>query len=87
MPTVLSLKKTNNKATKRKNKELSTTKGMKIKETTKKKKRFKKRKALFVVKLFQFLMSNDQIFLCPVAHVLESLIFVPLDPAYSRSIK
>jgi len=60
MPTVLSLKKTNNKATKRKNKELSTTKGMKIKETTKKKKRFKKRKALFVVKLFQFLMSNDQ---------------------------
>jgi len=60
MPTVLSLKKTNNKATKRKNKELSTTKGMKTKETTKKKKRFKKRKALFVVKLFQFLMSNDQ---------------------------
>jgi hypothetical protein len=60
MPTVLALKKTNNKATKRKNKELSTTKGMKIKETTKKKKRFKKRKALFVVKLFQFLMSNDQ---------------------------
>ena len=60
MPTVLPLKKTNNKATKRKNKELSTTKGMKTKETTKKKKRFKKRKALFVVKLFQFLMSNDQ---------------------------
>jgi hypothetical protein len=60
MPTVLSLKKTNNKATKRKNKELSTTKGMKTQETTKKKKRFKKRKALFVVKLFQFLMSNDQ---------------------------
>ena len=33
---------------------------MKTKETTKKKKRFKKRKALFVVKLFQFLMSDDQ---------------------------
>jgi hypothetical protein len=33
---------------------------MKAKETTKKKKRLKKRKVLFVVKLFQFLMSDDQ---------------------------
>ena len=59
---VLSPKKTHSKATKRKSKELSNTKGATPKEPKKKKKKKKKkkRKALFVVKLFQFLMSDDQ---------------------------
>lgn len=54
----LSPEKTHSKATKRKCKDLSNTKGATPKEPKKKKK--KKRKALFVLKLFQFLMSDDQ---------------------------
>lgn len=54
----LSPEKTHSKATKRKSKDLSNTKGATPKEPKKKKK--KKRKALFVLKLFQFLMSDDQ---------------------------
>ena len=51
LPTVHSSMQTNNKATKRKSKEQS---------NAKMKKKGRKRKALFVVKLFQFLMSDDQ---------------------------
>jgi hypothetical protein len=59
MSTVPPPKKTNITATKRKSQELSNTTCMTAKEPTKKKKK-KKRKALFVVKLFKFLMSDDQ---------------------------